>query len=412
MAALVLIVAALCSQNGAPPGPKTRAATPIRLDATDRPLSAIVESFGAPEPNRLAWNPDTPEAVRQRRVTIHEPDPLPFWTAIDRLCQAGDLHYIPGSRTGPGSPQDVEFRLYLAPGRVVCPRADQGPFRLEIVAIHHSRHLNLIPTRLDAFHSRGPQPQAYGHRDERFSVTLRMLAEPRMLISQVGDALITEAVDELGQSLAPGLTPYVYSYGLRYLDPVACTNYVLNLEYPERAGKRVARLKLTVPVEVTTYQPGPLEIPLADAVGKTFPHGQSSLTVLAIGKNPQGFQKVDIKLRTDEEAPERLTVDHTGAPDPGPTQPRTPELTPNVIQVVDRQGRQFSWHFGSSRRNGPEVTAELLLDQGISALPVRVGKGLVPVEERGTAVPAVLYHAEAVRRLVSATFTFSDVPLP
>ena len=92
------------------------AASLIRLDVADQPLSSVVEGFGFPSPSRLAWHPNTPDSVRQRHVTIREPEPLPFWTAIDRLCRAGDLRYIPGSPGGVGDGRPPEFRGFLAPG--------------------------------------------------------------------------------------------------------------------------------------------------------------------------------------------------------------------------------------------------------------------------------------------------------
>ena len=98
----------------------------IRLDVADRPLDEVVERFGFPSPSRLAWRPETPEAVRRRPVTMRESAPLPFWTAIDRLCRPGGLRYIPGSPIGPSDTSRTELRLYLAPGTWDCPR---GRFR-------------------------------------------------------------------------------------------------------------------------------------------------------------------------------------------------------------------------------------------------------------------------------------------
>jgi hypothetical protein len=388
-------------------------ASPIRLDVADCPLDAVLEGFGFPSPSRMAWHPGTPEAVRQRRVTIREPGPLPFWSAIDRLCRAGELHYIPGSPGGPGSHHDPEFRLFLASGQMICPRADSGPLRLEIVAIYHSRHVNLIPNDPRELPSRGGIPPRFGERREEFYAVLRILAEPRMLINHVGDALISDAVDDRGQSLLPGPAPYIYSYGIRHTTSQACTEYFVHLKHPERPGKVIQRLKLTIPVAVVTLQPDRLEIPLAGAVGKTFQHGKTSIEILAVGRDPAGHQMVRLKLRTEEVVPERLTLDRTGKLEPVASQPAPPEVTPNVIQVLDQQGRQFPWFHGNNHTDGPEVTAELMLHpEGGIAIPVRAGRGIVPGEDRRTAVPAVIYHSELARGVIPATFAFTDVPLP
>jgi hypothetical protein len=387
-------------------------AWPIRLDVADQPLNSVVEGFGFPSPSRLAWHPDSPDAVRRRRVTIREPAPVPFWAAIDRLCRAGELRYIPGSPDGPsgGLPG---FRLFLAPGTWDGPRADSGPLRLEVVRIQHSRHVNLIPNRSGQRPGRGPRPPAFGERRERFDIALRILAEPRMLIRQVGNALIAEAVDDRGQSLLPSPAPYLYAYGYGFGGTAqACANYNLGLRYPERAGLAIKRLRLTIPVEVEALKADRLAIPLADSVGKIVRHGKTSIEILAVGAGRQGHPVVKLKLGTDDVVPERLALERTGDLAPGANRPAPLELSPNVIQVLDQHGRQYRLHVGNTQANGSEVTAELMmwLEGGI-AVPVPAGRG-DPAGDREMAVPAVLYHTGVARAVFLATFDLHDVPLP
>ena len=332
------------------------AASLIRLDVADQPLSSVVEGFGFPSPSRLAWHPNTPDSVRQRHVTIREPAPLPFWAAIDRLCRAGDLRYIPGSPGGVGDGRPPEFHGFLAAGRWDGPRADSGPLRLEIVGIYHSRQIHLIPNarRLRGMSGFGPIMHLFNEREEQFHITMRILAEPRMLIRATGDALIAEAVDDRGQSLLPGPAPYLYHFGYRFSGTAnACQDYTLNLKYPERAGPVIKRLKLTIPVEVEALKPDRLEVPLADAAGKTFRHGTTSIEILAVGADPQGHQRVTLKLRSDEMVPQRLTLDRDGKLAGSAVRPERPEVTPNVIQVLDQQGRQFAWYLGNIKANDP-----------------------------------------------------------
>jgi hypothetical protein len=66
-----------------------------------------------------------------------------------------------------------------------------------------------------------------------------------------------------------------------------------------------------------------------------------------------------------------------------------------------------------SRIDAPEATAELTMwPSGGIPIPIPAGRGIVPVEDRETAVPAVLYHTEVARTVIMATFEFHDVPLP
>lgn len=397
-----------------------KAASLIRLDFASRPLDEVVEGFGLPSPGRIDWHPDTPESVRRRRVTIREPAPVPFWTAIDRLCRAGELRYIPGSPRGPGGGQPPQFCLFLAPGAMnPGPRADSGPLRLELVAMTHSRYVNLTPSHPDYHPGRGRMPMAFGSRQETFVISSRILAEPRVLIRQVGDALFAEAVDDRGQSLLHGPAPHLYQlgYGFGGTGPAhACADYTLGLKYPEHPGKVIKRLKLTIAVEVETLMPDRLEIRLADAVGKAVRHGRISIKVLSVERDSQGHQKVRLTLRTDESAPERLALDRTGALAPVKGRPARPEVSPNVIQVLDQQGRQFPWFGGevpARSPNDPALTAELTMwPEGGIPIPVRAGHGVVPGEDRETAIPTVLYHTRMAREVIPATFEFHDIPLP
>jgi hypothetical protein len=393
-------------------------ASQIRLEVKDRPLDAILEGWGSPMPSRVAWHPDTPDAIRRQRVTIHESAPLPFWSAIDRLCRVAGLHYIPGSPGGDG--RQPQFRSFLAPRLITCPRADHGPLRLEMIFISHSRQINLIPNSTNPpvegirF---GARPRTFGEKEEAFRAHLRILAEPRMLIDRIGDALITEAIDDRGQSLLPTNGPYLHYCGLNCVPAQACIRFVISLKHPDRAGKVIKWFKMTMPVEVvTSNRAEPLVIPLADAVGKTFRHGKTSIQVLAIGPDPAGHQTVTLKLGTDEEMPVRLTPGPKGELVPVASRPIRPEVTPNVIQVLDQQGRQFPWFVGDTKSQRPdsaEVTATLTMwPSGGIPIPVPAGHGVVPVEDRPTAVPTVLYHSKLNRVIIQATFEFTDIPLP
>jgi hypothetical protein len=390
-------------------------ASMIRIDVADRPLNEVVEKFGFPSPSRLAWHPDTPEAVRLRHVTIREPAPLPFWLAIDRLCRAADLRYIPGSPIGPSDTSRTEFRLYLTPGNWNSPRADSGPLRLEIQGIYHSRAVNLIPnSERRPASGFGPRPKLFGEREEEFYIQTRLLAEPRMLINQLGDAVIAAAVDDRGHALFPGRAPYTPMLGYGSGPPArACADYVVHLKYPKHAGSVIERLKLTIPVGVETAERDRMEIRLADAMVKSVHHGATSIAVVAVGRDSQGHQRVVLKLETNVVVPERLTADSNGKLVAVGGRPAPPTVNPNVFQVLDKQGRQFPWYVENIKTEGTQVTAELLMwPEGGIPIPVKAGSGIVPATDRATAVPDVLFHTEAARALISGTFEFHHVPLP
>jgi hypothetical protein len=385
----------------------------IRLAFSDRPLDEVVSDSESKWANRLAWHPATPEPARRRHVTIRETAALPFWTAVDRLCGAGGLQYIPGSPDGPGS-TIPQFRMFLAPGTALCPRSDAGPLRFEITSIRHFRQINLVPnpSPVGDTPSRGVPPPLLGQRREDFNIELRVLAEPRMLIARLGEAHVALACDEHGQSLLPGDKPSPQNCAVGAIPAQACITFGLSLKHPERAGKLIKRLGMTIDVEVVARKPDRLVIPLATARGKTFRIGKTSIQVIALGTDPSGRPALELKLAIDEEIATRLTqalrLEHPNVWG----QPVHPEVTGNVIQVFDQHGRQFPWT-GACQADGSWVSANLSLwPGGGPPIPEPTGRGAVPPEARETAVPTELHYFDLARAIVRAPIEFGDIPLP
>jgi hypothetical protein len=385
----------------------------VRLDFNAPTCDDIVKEATSRWVNRLAWHPGTPESIRQRRVNLGDPGPFAFWSAIDRLCSAGDLSYIPGAPGGPGS-GIAQFRMYLAPGTAVCPRADTGPLRFELTGISHFRTINLIPNANSESQAPGaPAPISSESRAD-FSLAMRVLVEPRMLISRIGQAVVTEAVDDRGQSLLPNDKPHVEACASGSIPAQACTFVRLNLQHPRRAGTTIKRLRLTLPVEVVARIPRPLVVELARAPSKVYRLGKTSLQVLEVKTDSSGRPSIDVKLSLDEDFAARLT--HAVPLEPPMTwgQVIRPEISDNVIQIFDQQGRQFPWSGGADyQAAGPSVTARLnLCPDGGPPISEPTGRGSVDARDLSTSVPSQLHYYELARAVVPATVAFYDIPLP
>jgi len=385
----------------------------VKLNVADCALDEVINNSESKWPNRLAWHPDVPEPVRRRPVTICEKAPLAFWAAVDRLCSAGDLHYIPGSPDGPGGglPQ---FRLFLATGTATCPRSDAGPLRFELIGVRHFRQIDLIPNPDSdgGARTRGVPPPRFGQRREEFNVALRVLAEPRMLITRLGEARVALAVDDRGQSLIPGDKPHIENCALGAIPAQACINFGLHLQRPERAGKLIKRLRLSIAVEVVTRKPDPLVIPLAEARGKTFRIGPTTVQILRLGKDASNHPSVELRVRIDEEIARRLTqAVRLEYPNVWGQLVR-PEITENVIQVFDQHGRQFPWT-GGAELDGPWVSAKLALrPEGGPPVYEPTSRGVVPPDAGKSATPTELRFYDLARAIVPAPLEFADIPLP
>jgi hypothetical protein len=89
-----------------------------------------------------------------------------------------------------------------------------------------------------------------------------------------------------------------------------------------------------------------------------------------------------------------------------------PEVTDNVIQVLDQHGRQFAWT-GGCESVGAEVSAKLSLGTE-GGLPISEPTSAGPVlpESRLSAIPTELRYYDLARAVVHAPIEFANVPLP
>ncbi len=115
-----------------------------------------------------------------------------------------------------------------------CPRSDTGPLRFELTGISHIRTIDLIPNSNSEIATPGRPVPVFGETRGAFDVAVRALVEPRMLISRIGQALITEAVDDRGQSLLPGDKPHIQASASGSIPAQACIFIRLSLKHPER----------------------------------------------------------------------------------------------------------------------------------------------------------------------------------
>jgi hypothetical protein len=351
--------------------------------------------------------------VRRRTISAGEPGPVAFWSAVDRLCRAASLHYIPGSPEGPGS-NIAQFRLFLAPGASVCPRSDAGPLRFELTGINYFRSINLIPDVTAESQGSGAKAPRYGEAREDFNVAMRVLVEPRMLISRIGEAVITEAVDDRGQSLLSGDGPDLQPCASGSSPAQACTFFQLSLRHPRRAGSTIKHMKFSLPVEVVRRIPEPLVVELASARGKVFRLGRTALQVLNTKTDQAGRPTLEIKLAMDDEAANQIT---RAVPLESPRiwgQAIRPEVSDNVLQVFDQHGRQFPWSGAVDfQGTGPTVIARVTLcPDGLTTVSETTKGGLVDAGSLADAVPTRLHYYELAHTVVRANVAFSDISLP
>jgi len=122
--------------------------TLVWLNFRDESLCDVVRTLSQRSGMKIAHFPENLPRWKTERVSLQESQPLPFWTAIDRLCAEAslqsdlELHGF-ANRTEPTLA--VTDRM----ARPIQPVCDHGPFRVGLVGLEYQRHVGfaIAPTR-------------------------------------------------------------------------------------------------------------------------------------------------------------------------------------------------------------------------------------------------------------------------
>jgi hypothetical protein len=405
--ALVLI-AALAAEPAATPDPDaiqreamTRPSL-VRLDGRSRSLAGVLMDLAAQ--TGLSLRASQGQGPRQEEpVILREPDPIPFWVAIERLGLKGVYHH---------NEQRGRFpTLELRSDPVWAFTSTAGLFRVSLTGLHLHRDRRLIRgpwVRIDRIGQRinvrredddRDQAQAQDQdRDEKAGVFfggLSIMVEPRMWFTQEAPARLIEASDDLGQSLvpeAPGGATRFYDgphFAFSSGSGVTESRSEFRLRIAERPG-RVARLRGVVPVMLHLRRPDPaLVIPLADAAGKTFRCGDAELVIDAVSDAPKGTS-VSMTVRLDV-----ARADLPENPDPELITTRLRVLGAHQLQLTDAAGTVLADGAGSGGGGGKTPA---VYRWTISTFP------------NARATHLRVYGM--LRARSEAAFDFHDVPLP
>lgn len=399
--------------------------TAIRLDFDDQPIRDVVKTLAdrAGLPIQLVdefhpmWN--------GVKVTLKNDRPLPLWDALDRLRKTAELDFNVNFmvQNGNGAPRSG---IQLVKANPVAgyrqPISNSGPFRVSFGGADHTRSINFDGQNQVQNPMQVPQP-VFGRRviggrlaapgmgnpndhrpliTDNFSFRLQVIAEPRLMIAQSGQLKLIEAVDDLGHSLLPttgnngnGVRHAAY-YGYGYNGGNATIQLVGQLSYPERSGKTIKTLRGTVPITVTSRKRDPLVIKMADAEGKTFRAGESTVIIHKANKpNPNPGQQglyFDLTLRSSAARQHVARNNNFGFQH---------TMNPQTqLELLDAQGRTLNWYMQSS--SGPPS------DWRLGICVVSHGQPGVNVNVQ----VAELRFYELVRGETDASFDFHDVPLP
>jgi hypothetical protein len=218
-----------------------------------------------------------------------------------------------------------------------------------------------------------------------------------MVLTQNGALKITEAVDETGQSL---LVPtnddaairnsgyFGYSSGMTSLQMQA------HLNYPEKPGKTISRLRGSLPVMVSARKDDALVVNLEGAKGKSFRSEEVTLVVHDIQPDPnQQRTTIDISLSPNHPSND---VDGPANRFPGASMIAGMNAPQNQMEILDANDRPYPQWFPSSTRIDNDQARMTLM--------------LMPAE--GVGPPAKIRYYEMARATTEVPFEFANVPMP
>jgi hypothetical protein len=233
----------------------------------------------------------------------------------------------------------------------------------------------------------------------QFSLDMNVQVEPRMIVSATGPARIEEAIDDLGQSLAPDasaevqrrMSGYFGGYGMAQGN----LSFQVQLQLPERSGQFIKRLKGTLPVRVSSRKDSPVVIAIDQAKGKTIDAGDVRVTIHDVRPGPDldGSTQIELSARP---SPGAMPDDPQNGMAASAMIFRSPQMAQSQMEVLDARDQAYpQW-----------LTTNMQVNNDEARLTIR----LMANEQLGP--PAKLRVYDLARANTDLTFTFTDVPMP
>jgi hypothetical protein len=325
--------------------------TLLALDFENEPLLRVAPELGGRAGARFLIERGVNPALAQRPVTLRALQPVEFWKALDRLCEAGRLHLDYASRQLPNEPD----LFLLAPGLEAAGQEawDHGPFRVVWLDLK---------------------------RQGRFAgADLLLLAEWRVRFS-AGEVTLQEAVDDRGQSLLSNASvgrvmPTHCGFGY---EPVGAVPACLFLELPAQPGRSIQQLRGTIDVAAASRRNSPSVVwALNVAEGQRVESGAVGIMVKSAKISAGRRARLIVELTFPASGVGSLDVD------------------PSQWEFADAAGRALRRTDFSVSREGPK---------GVITLDFSSPGGVGP--------PAQVRYYDLVKTRLEVPFTFHDLPIP
>jgi hypothetical protein len=358
--------------------------TLVRLGFKNRPLAELVKDLASQADVPLFLNPDESDVLASRRVTLEDASPVPFWSALERLCRTAHVR----SEIAPHEDAHGHIAMGLSLAAddegLSGPISNTGPFRVKLVSVHYQRERQLDRA--------GGQPVF----NENFYAQIQLNAEPRLMIAHNGNPKLLEVNDDAGHSLLPRPDAPAETDPTEHVDfnGGATLQLAVGLNYPAQPGKLIKRFRGVIPVTAAARKPGPVVVSLQDSVGKVVSGDEIDLTVLGIriDANEAGAA---IELRVRPRGGAAITPANRETRRAIHAAPVSLEMIAHQIDVFDARGRVV-----------PSFPQEVDVQADGARLTLRLAS------EEGVGAPKELRFYGVVRAHTEVPFDFTDVEMP
>jgi hypothetical protein len=348
----------------------------VTLKADGQALSVVLADVGKQTGFKLAATGKDDG----KKVTADLRD-VPFWEAIEKVFQQSDraLSFQQDDRS-------LSPVAWSGRSRFVSVR---GPFRLEATWFHEDRDVDF--TRAN----RG----ADGRRSHQLTLSVSVVAEPRLTFLKVRPAKVDEALDSEGKSLlepggsadTPTEDPSVRTPpptpDVRSMIPAGrgtfrgeSTHYSdVRLRRASESAKSVKVVRGTIPVRtILIRRPVVVTSKVLESGGTSFRAGSDSLHIKQVRNQGGGSIEVEIQVPREENGSYREWHER--------------------FSVEDEAGNKFQMNGRGSSSNGREYSISMYFSP--------------PFNKNNLGAPAKLVFEDWVIHDHAIPFEFRDVPLP
>jgi hypothetical protein len=342
----------------------------ITLQNKQWPMREAVAELAKQSGFKVELYPSGADDERTKQLHTLAFDQQPFWQALDRLCQVGGLAL---QRT-----YGDDNRLQLRFDETYVPHvAHAGAFRLVAQGFQYHRTIEFSALPRNASQT--------GQRGESLTFRFTVMAEPRMPMLWVGPAVLTEAVDERGNSLLPPAGAANEAERQGFHDRSYYHDAWTNLVRPRREAETVKLLRGVVPIRVLVEQTPELVLDNPrQAKAQKLKSDNTELDIEEFKEDGAGRQRYELKFAV-----------RSLRSDPGNDYHFYNSIR-HRFELQDAKGNKYNWSGGGWGGNENSVRGTFSFSQ--------------PGGEVGPPAKLIFYGWTTLYHRVP--FEFRDLPLP